>query len=135
MKKLTSHIVEAAFVSLLALLLIAPQDLFAQNHVISSANLQRDVAAASATRQQNVAQIESLFASPQARQALVSNHIDYRQVTNAVPQLSDKDLARLATMSANSQRQFAAGQFSNHDLLVILVAVAVLILIIVAVKG
>jgi hypothetical protein len=135
MNKLVSRIIELAFVSLLVLLLVVPQDVFAQNHVISSANLQHDVAAASAVRQQNIAQINAFFALPQARHALKSAHIDYKQVTDAIPQLSNKDLARLSQMSAKTQREFAAGQMTNHDLLLILIAVAVLILIIVAVKG
>ena len=135
MNKLVSRMIQFAFLSLLTLLLIVPQDAFAQNHVVSSAALQQDVASASAARQQNIAQVDALFALPQARQALKSHQIDYRQVTNAVPQLSDKDLARLAQISQKDQRLFAAGQMSNRDLLWIIVAVAVLILIIVAVHN
>lgn len=135
MKKLVLRSIEFVFVSLLLVLLVVPQDVFAQNHVISSANLQRDVAAASAVRQQNIAQIESLFASPQAREALKSAKIDYRQVTDAVPELSNKDLAQLAQLSQKSQSQFAAGDLSNRDLLWILVAAAALILIIVAARS
>jgi hypothetical protein len=134
MKKLVSRIIELAFVSLLSLLLVVPQDVFAQSHVVSSADLQRDVAAASAVRQQNVAQINAFFALPQARQALKSAHIDYRQITDAIPQLSNADLARLSQLSVSTQREFAAGQISDHDLLLILIAAAVIILIIVAVK-
>ncbi|MGH9689165.1 MAG: hypothetical protein ACRD5K_19000, partial [Candidatus Acidiferrales bacterium] len=124
MKKLSNHVIDLAFVFLLFLLLVVPQDVFAQNHVVSSAELQRDVAAASAVRQRNIAQIEDLFALPQARQALQSAHIDYRQVTHAVSQLTAKDLAQLSLTSAKAQRQFAAGQMSNHDLLLLIVAVA-----------
>ncbi len=134
MKRLVPHMIDAVFVSLLSLLLVIPQNAFAQNHVVSSANLQRDVAAASATRQQNIAQIDALFALPQARSALKSAHIDFRQVTSAIPQLSNSDLAHLSQMSVKAQREFAAGQISDHDLLILLVAVAVLVLIIVAVK-
>lgn len=134
MKKLAPRVVNLLFILLLSVLLVVPQDVFAQNHVISSANLQRDVAAASMARQQHIAKLETFFALPQARQALKSAHVDYRQVTDAIPQLSDKDLARLAKFSQNSQNNFAAGTLTNHDLLVILVAIAVLILIIVAVR-
>ncbi|MGA9883119.1 MAG: hypothetical protein WBQ34_05315 [Candidatus Acidiferrales bacterium] len=134
MKKLSNRVIDLAFVFLLFLLLVVPQDVFAQNHVVSSAELQRDVAAASVVRQRNIAQIDDLIALPQARQALQSAHIDYRQVTDAVSQLTAKDLAQLSLTSARAQRQFAAGQMSNHDLLLLIVAVAVLILIIVAVK-
>lgn len=134
MKKLTSSTVSILFVFLLSLVLVIPQDVFAQNHVISSGNLQRDVAAASAARRQDIAQIQRFLALPQAAQALKSAHIDYRQVTDAVPQLSNQDLARLSLMSASAQQKFTAGDINNRDLLIIIVAIAVLILIIVAVR-
>ncbi|MDE3110610.1 MAG: hypothetical protein KGL02_11795 [Acidobacteriota bacterium] len=134
MKTFVPRVIDLLFMLMLSMLLVIPQDVFAQNHVISSANLQRDVAAASALRRQHVSQAETLFALPQARHALQSAHIDYRQVTDAIPQLNDKELARLAQLSQKSQKDFAAGTLTNHDLLVILVAVAALILIIVAVK-
>lgn len=135
MNKLALRMIDVLFVFLLSVLIVVPQGVFAQNHVIPSSRLQNDVAAASALRHQNISQVEAFFALPQARQALESAHIDYRQVTNAVPQLSDKDLARLAQLSQKSQKDFAAGTMTNHDLLLILVGVAVLILIIVAVKS
>lgn len=134
MNKFASRAVDLLFLLLLSLLLVIPQNAFAQQHVVSSADLQRDVAAASVARQQNIARLDKAFASPQVRQALQSAHVDYRQVTNAIPQLSNQDLARLSRMSARNSQEFAAGQISNHDLLLLLVAVAVLILIIVAVK-
>ncbi len=59
--------------------------------------------------------------------------IDPQQVTNAVSQLNNEELARLAARSAKAQKDFAAGNIDNHDLLIILVGIAVLILIIVAV--
>jgi len=51
-----------------------------------------------------------------------------------VQQLDDEDLARLSARAENAQREFAAGNLSDRDLLIILVAVAALILIIVAVR-
>ena len=134
MKKLLLRTVDLVFVLLLALVLAIPQGAIAQSHVVSAADLQRDVAAASAARQRNVAQLESFFSSPEARQALKSNRIDYRQVKEAVPQLSNDDLARLSLLSQQTQKNFAAGDITNHDLLLILVGVAALILIIVAVR-
>ena len=44
------------------------------------------------------------------------------------------ELANLAARSAKAQREFAAGNIDNHDLLMILVGIAILILIIVAVR-
>ncbi len=134
MKKLISRTVECLFVLLLGVVLAAPQDVFAQNHVVTSSDLQNDVAAASASRQRNLAQLESFLSSTEAQQAMKSVHIKYRQIKNAIPQLNDDDLAQLAARSEKAQKDFAAGRISDRDLLIILVAVVALILIIVAVR-
>lgn len=134
MKKLVLPTVNLLFVLLLALVLAIPQDAIAQSHVVSSADLQRDVAAASAARHKNLAQLEAFLSSPAARQALKSAHINYLEVKNAVPQLSNQDLARLSLLSQKTQKNFTAGNITNHDLLLILVGIAALILIIVAVR-
>lgn len=134
MKTFLSRTVDLLFVSLLALVLAIPQDALAQSHVVSPADLQRDIAAASAARQHNLAQLERFLSSPEARQELKSARIDYREVKNAVPQLSNEELARLSLLSQKAQKDFAAGNITNHDLLLILVAIAALILIIVAVR-
>lgn len=134
MNKLITRTVDFLFVLLLALALATPQDVLAQNHVVSLSDLQKDVAAASAARQQNREQLESFFSSAEARQAMKSVHIDYQQVVRAVSRLNDDDLARLAARSERAQKDFAAGTLSDRDLIIILVALAGLILIIVAVR-
>lgn len=133
MKKLLAHSVEFAAVAALALLLGVPKSLPAQDHVVSPSQMQKDVQAASAARVANQRKVMNFLSSTQARQALQSAHIDYRQVTSAVSQLSDKDLSTLAARSDKAQKAFAAGTIDNHDLLLILVGLAALILIIVAV--
>jgi Flp pilus assembly protein TadB len=135
MKKSLSRVVDFLFVLLLSLAVAIPQDVFAQNHVVSSTDLQKDVAAASASRQQHVAQVESFLSSTEAQQAMKSAHINYRQVKIAVRQLNNDELARLSARSDTAQKDFAAGTLSNRDLLIIVVAIAALILIIVAVRS
>lgn len=105
-----------------------------QNHVLSPSQIQRDVVAASGVRQQNLQQLQDAFSSPQVQQAMQAAHLDSQQVTNAVSQLNNEELAQLAARSADAQADFAAGTLSNRDLLIILVGVAALILIIVAVR-
>jgi len=134
MKRILSRAIDFAFILVLSLLLATPQDIFAQDHVISSSDIQRDLAAASASRQRNLAQLEGFLSSPKAQQALNSAHISYRQVKNAVRQLSDEDLARLSARTEKAQKDFAAGTLSDRDLIIILIAVVGLILIIVAVR-
>lgn len=134
MKKFVVFPIECAIVAALALLLATPREMFAQDHVVSPSELQRELAAASAVRQQNRERLESFLSSAEARQALKTAHISYSRVNMAVSQLSDSELAMLAQRSANAQAELAAGDINNHDLLLILVGVAALILIIVAVR-
>jgi len=111
----------------------APQSMVAQSHVVSPGDIQNDVSNASAARRQNQKQVEDFLSSREAQRAMKSAKIDPQQVTNAVSQLNDAELASLAARSAKAQKDFAAGNIDNHDLLLILVGLAALILIIVAV--
>ncbi|MDR5729639.1 MAG: PA2779 family protein [Terriglobia bacterium] len=133
MKKISVPVIHCAAALLFGLTVAAPQAIVAQNHVVSSAEIQKNLAAASTARQHNQEQVQSFLSSEQAKRAMKEAKIDPQQVTNAVSQLNNEELARLAARSAKAQRDFAAGNIDNHDLLIILVGIAVLILIIVAV--
>ena len=106
----------------------------AQDHVVSPAEIQRDAASTSAARQQHVQQLNNFLSSNDAQQALKSAHADPQQVKSAIQQLNDEDLAQLSARAEKAQRDFAAGDISNRDLLLILVAIGVIILIVVAVR-
>jgi hypothetical protein len=128
------RVLQLFFVSLLGAVLAIPQGALAQNHVVTSSDLQKDVAAASAVRQNNLSQVEGFLSSTEAQRAMKSVHIYPQQVKNAIPQLNDDELAQLSARSEKAQKDFAAGNISDRDLLIILVAIAALILIIVAVR-
>ncbi len=117
----------------LSSLFAVPQNLVAQTHVVSSAELQKATVAATEARQRNIETVQKFLSTPAAEKGLKAAHIDARQVTQAVSSLSDAELAQLATRSGKAQADFAAGRISDHDLLIILIAIAALILIIVAV--
>ena len=129
-----SHVLQFLFVVFLSILLTIPQNALAQNHVVSSTDIQKDVAAASISREKEVAQLESFFSSSRAKQAMKSAHVTYQQVDNAVQQLNDDDLARLSARSENAQKDFAAGNLSNRNLLIIVLGILALILIIIVVR-
>lgn len=133
MKKISVPGIHCAAALFLGLTIAAPQGIVAQNHVVSPAEIQRNLTASSAARQHNQEQVRSFLSSEQAKRAMKEAKIDPQQVTNAVSQLNNEELARLAARSAKAQKDFAAGNIDNHDLLIILVGIAVLILIIVAV--
>jgi hypothetical protein len=59
--------------------------------------------------------------------------MDSLQVKKAVSGLSDEEVAQFANRANKAQKDFAAGNISDHDLLVILICIAALLLVIVAV--
>lgn len=125
------------FVTLmLVAVLPLPQDVFAQEHVVSSKDLHRDLVAAAQARQGNQAQVLKFFSSEQATKALKSANLPYQKVQRAVSQLSDAELARLAATTEKVQNDFAAGNLTNQQItyIIIALATAVIILIIVAAR-
>ncbi len=133
MKMLRASKLSCTGLLLFSVAVAAPQSMVAQSHVVSPGDMQNDVSNASAARGQNQKQVEKFLSSQEAQRAMKSVKIDPQQVTNAVSQLNDAELASLAARSAKAQKDFAAGNIDNHDLLLILVGLAALILIIVAV--
>ena len=104
-------------------------------HVVDLADLHRDAAQPAQLRQANEADLRQLFSSEQAQKALKSANIDYAKVDQAVGQLSDGDLAKLAERSRQLQSNFAAGRagsLSDRDLLIIII-IAVLVIALIAV--
>jgi hypothetical protein len=125
-----------AVACILAVFFAVPQTLMAQaaEHVVNPSELQQAVLEASQTRQRNLEQVEQFLSSDMAKKALRSAHMDPEQVIKAVPSLSNAELAQLAARTQKAQADFAAGNFTDRDLLLLLVAIAALILIIVAVR-
>ena len=103
------------------------------DHVISPQELKKAAQDASHVRQQNIETLRSAFSTEKAQKALEAAHMNPQQVQNAVAGLSDEELAQLAQRASTAQTNFAAGNMTDHDLLLILIIVAALILIIVAV--
>jgi len=118
----------------LATIFAVPQNLMAQTHVVSPRELQRQAVAASQARQQNLEIVTRFLSSPTGARAIAIAHADAQQVKTAVSNLSDQELALLAARAQKAQADFAAGKMSDHDLLIILIAIVALVLIIVAVR-
>ncbi len=103
-------------------------------HVVGPLDLQKAQQNATSARQQNIDTLQGFLGSAEARESLEKAHINPVQVEKAMAGLSDQELAQLASRANTVQNEFAAGDLSNHDLLLILVGIAALILIIVAVR-
>lgn len=106
----------------------------AQSHVVSPADLQKELVTASQARQHNLDTVKQFLSTPTAAKAMKSAQIDPRQVQTAVSTLDDHELAQIAARADKAQADFAAGSLSERDLLWIIVAIAALVLIIVAVR-
>lgn len=118
----------------LVTLFLVPTDLVAQSHVVSPADLQKEVLAASQARQHNLDTVRQFLSSPVAEKAIKSAKIDPQQVRTAVSTLNDNDLAKLAARADKAQADFAAGALSERDLILIILGIAIVVLIIVAVR-
>ena len=104
------------------------------DHAVTPGQLRNDLQKAAATRQANEAAVREMLSTDAGRRTLKSAGIDYQKVDQAISQVSDEDLARMADRSREVQKDFAAGHLSDRDLIIILLVAVGLILIIVAVR-
>ena len=105
-----------------------------KEHAVTSSQLRNDLQKATENRQANEAAVREMFATGAGKQALKSAGIEYQKVDQAISQVNDEELARLADRSRDVQKDFAAGRMSDRDLLIIIVIAVILIVVIVAVR-
>ena len=113
---------------------LLPSEALAQSHVVSPADLQKEMVKSTQARQHNLDTVKQFLSTPMAEKALKSAKMDPVQVKTAVSSLNDEDLAQLAVRADKAQADFTAGTLSDRDLIMILLAIAALVLIIVAVR-
>jgi hypothetical protein len=111
-----------------------PSTLLAQGHVVTPSEIQKEVVTSSQSREQKLEAVQQFLSSERARKALESSRMDAEQVKTAVATLSEAELTELAAYADKAQSDFAAGDLSERDLLLIILGIAALILIIVAVR-
>ncbi len=100
-----------------------------QQHVVSLSDLSKDAARPAQTRQANEEAVRTLLSSDQGQKALKSAKLDYQKINQAIGQLSDEDVAKLAERSRQAQADFAAGRISDRDLLwIIVIALGIIVL-------
>jgi hypothetical protein len=126
--------VRALAACILVAIFAIPHSLLAQSHVVSPADLQKEMVASTQVRQNNLETVRQFLSSQRAENTLKSAHINPVQVQTAVSTLSDQELAQLASKVDKAQADFAGGRLEDRDLLIIIVAIAALVLLIVAVR-
>jgi hypothetical protein len=108
------------------------QPLQATEHIVSAADLHRQVRSAQSRRQAGLQQIRGLLRSDSSRSVLEASNLDAGQVEKAVGFLSDEEVAQLASRIQGIERDVAAGALSNQELTYIVIALvaAVVVLIV-----
>jgi len=89
--------VRALVACILVTIFAVPPSLVAQSHVVTPADLQKEMVTSTQARQHNLETVRQFFSSQRAENALKSAHINPRQVQTAVSTLSDEELAQLAS--------------------------------------
>lgn len=136
---LSRFLIQGALPGVLAVVLAVPSDLLAQaaiqdqEHLVSPQAMQQQLQASSATRQHQIESLTGFLSTPAAEHAMKDAKINPEQVRTAIPTLSDQELANLASRAADAQQKFAAGSFSNDQLLIIILIIALVIVVIAAV--
>jgi hypothetical protein len=116
------------------LLTLGVTSILAQTHVVSQADIHKELVNTAQTRQKNLEKTRRLFSSDETRKAMESAQMSPEKVDAAISMLSDDELARLASRADKIDQDFAAGRLDNRDLLFVILGVAALVLIIVAVR-
>jgi len=107
----------------------------AQDHVVSEAVLQDTLIDAAHERESDAKMVGEFFSSPQIGNVLGRfDFLGLERITEAIPTLSDQEIATLADQIEELDKEVKAGELSNEHLtyIVIALAAAVIVLIIVA---
>jgi len=107
----------------------------AQDHIVSGTVLKDSLRVAAHERESNVKRVGEFFSSPQVGKVLERfDFLGLERITEAIPTLSDQELATLADQIQELDKEVKAGALSNEHLtyIVIALAAAVIVLIIVA---
>ena len=106
----------------------------ADQHVVPLGELNKATAGPAETRRANEAEIRQLFATVDGQKALKSANVDYAKIDRAVSSMSDEDVARISSRARELNRDFAGGNLSDHDLLVVLIVVLIVVILIVVLR-
>jgi CHASE3 domain sensor protein len=108
-----------------------PGSLRAQEQIVPQAQLHTELQKAAQTRQGNLADVQRLLSSEAARDAMKTSRLDPVLAQQAVAQLSDGELAKLAEMSRAAEADLAAGAMNTlFWVLAIIGGIVVLVFII-----
>jgi hypothetical protein len=105
----------------------------AEEHVVPLTELHQRLESAAQKRERDLQDVNRLFSSDQGKKALGIAKIAGDQVKQAVSQLNDEELARLADRARLAESQFAAGALNNQEITYILIALATAVVVLILV--
>jgi hypothetical protein len=115
------------FVCAILAMLLVPARGFAQDHVVSVADVQARLAAAAFERAAGLRAVESALATPAAAQAAALTHTDLDRIRRGVSSLTDAELRDVAARAQRLTVDPVAG--TNPVLLVLAVLGAAVVLL------
>src|SRR5438094_10506959 len=89
--------VRALVACFLVTVFAVPPSLVAQSHVVSPADVQKEMVANTQARQHNLETFRQFLSSPRAANAMKSAHMNPEQVRTAVWTLNEQELGRSAS--------------------------------------
>lgn len=122
-------------IAILALaLFMAPGSVLADDHLVSRDDVTSRLAATAAGRQQDLATLDRLLATPAARSAAASLGTDSGRLRAGLAALDDAEARDLAARAAALGLDPAAGEdWDTNDILTVFLVVAIVILVLDAV--
>ena len=120
----------SATVTLLTFLVALPSRAATNEHIVSNHALQQQVQTNSSTRQQNIKTVTRFFSTPLARQAMKVEHVSPAQVKNAIPTLSNSELANLSSRANQAEQQFSAGSLSTSQMLLLIIVLLIVVILV-----
>lgn len=124
----------ALFMALLLPALSMSSSLHARaDHIVSKQELRSAVQSAAQQRQANIEKINALFRSSEVASTLKKTGIQLEQVTEAVPLLSNEELALLSARAEQIESDIAAGALNNQQITYIIIALATAVIVLILV--
>ena len=127
------RIAKAVLIVVLCLCTVIPVDARA-TQVVTPDEMHQDLLKSWNQKEQDLSTLQALVSSDAAREVIRQAGSDPVQVLEALPQLSDEELSRLASQARVSQANFAAG-LSDRELINVLLIVLLVVAIIVVVAA
>ena len=113
--------------------LLAPMDARA-SQIVTPGDLHQDLLKSWEEKEQNLATLKGLLSTDAAREMIAKTGNDYGKVMQALPNLSDEELSKLASQVRVAQANFAAGM-SDREIINVLIIVLLVVAIIVVIAA